>query len=120
MIAAQLLSRQEVIKKDLKQRNGQIHLSQAKYTVVLLCAVLAIPIHMAVYVVFGFYTKQTTVSDATSPDQGLLKIVPRSPGTIAAIRTVDGQTVKKEQLPQTIVADEKCASAPKNPALRNF
>ncbi len=119
MIAAQLLFRQEVIKKDLKQRNGQLHLSQAKYTIVLLCAALVISIHMAVYIVFGFYTKQTTVSGATSPDQGLLRIGPRSLETIAAIRTVDGRTVKKEQLPQTIVADEKCASAPKNPALRN-
>ncbi|MGJ7568728.1 HlyD family secretion protein [Variovorax sp. GB1R11] len=102
MSAAQFLFRQEVIKKQLRQRDGQIHLSRANYTSVLLCAALAIVIPVVVFIAFGSYTKRTAISGVTSPDLGLLKIVPNPPGTIATIHVFDGHLVKKGQLLYTI------------------
>ncbi len=102
MSTAQFLFRQEVIKKQLRQRDGQIHLSRARYTTVLLCAALAITTPTVLFIGLGSYTKRTAVSGTTSPDLGLLKIIPNPPGTIAAIHISDGQVIKKGQLLYTI------------------
>jgi membrane fusion protein len=92
------LFRQEALDHRRDTWLGDINLVRPISFGVLAALFLGIALGLLAYLAWGEYTKKARASGYLVPEQGLLKIYSQQSGAVAALRVVEGQQVKKDDV----------------------
>lgn len=104
------LFRQEVVEARRGEWLGSIIVAAPVSRWLLAVLALALAVALALFLVFGHYTRRETVSGELVPSAGLLNVTAPSAGTITRLHVHDGQTVKAGDVLLELSSDQDSAA----------
>ena len=89
------LFRAEALDARRPKQYGDIILLPGKSSRLTAMAALALVLCVAAFLVWGSYTRRSTVSGQLYPSEGLIRVTANQPGVVIERRAVDGQVVRR-------------------------
>jgi membrane fusion protein len=99
------LFRQEALDAGKHKLMGTVGLYTPPYRWLMIGVVAALTVAIALFFVFGTYTKRERVVGQLIPVQGLLNVIPQMAGTVVQASVREGQTVAKDAALMTISSE---------------
>lgn len=89
------LFRPEVVDANKSKMIGAVAIYSPPWRWLMISVVAIIAVSIALFFVFGSYTKRETAQGELLPSRGVITLIPHTAGTVTDVKITEGETVKK-------------------------